>query len=149
MGRAAPFPEDHPALYQLRVVGTYSCFSHQGRLRGGEQLGGCPSLPPLPRTCASAGQGRTSTKCRLLRPSPVLVSLWLRNSARALEMKCYLEHYQLLHSMAAIHTEEMAVLLENLGTQCATAATHPKWQGGKDTRVESVQGMRPLCKGRN
>lgn len=58
-------------------------------------------------------------------------------------MKCNLQCFQPLQSTAAVHMEELPALPESPGTWCATAATHPKWQGGKETRVERVQGMRP------
>ena len=92
----------------------------------------------LLQKCASAGRGKTSTKCCFLRPPPDLASLWLQNSARALEMKCYLQRYQLLQPTAAIHMASP----ESPGTRCATAATQPKWQGGKETQLERIQGMR-------
>lgn len=61
-------------------------------------------------------------------------------------MKCNLQCYQPLQSTAAIHTEELLAFLASPGTHVLPQLHIPN---GRETRVERVQAIRPLCKGRN
>lgn len=139
-----PFPEDHPKdpedCLSIFYTSSQGLFSDKSQallaIIMDVSYRNFP-ISPAEFLPASAGKGKISTKCCLLRPLPDLASLWLQNSARALEMKCNLQCYQLLQSTAAIHTEKLWAPPRSPGTWYATAATHPKWQGGKETRVES------------